>query len=167
MPTPNDNRIPECWVPLTGDDADERIERISIGKEKGIVVDQVWYVPYRSTSASKSTLPMNKIQVLLVVIQIAQVVALAYLFLNYAESGHAHPGYYAESGHDHITIFGTNKYAEDGHNHRGEYAEAYHTHSHNHWGEYAENGHDHSFNHPGEYAEYGHKHRQLHTHSSF
>ena len=167
MPTPNDKRIPESWVPLTGDDADERIERISIGKEKGIVVDQVWYVPYRSTSASKSTLPMNKIQVLLVVIQIAQVVALAYLFLNYVESGH-----------DHITIFGTNKYAEDGHNHRGEYAEdghnhrgkyaeAYHTHSHNHWGEYAENGHDHSFNHPGEYAEYGHKHRQLHTHSSF
>jgi len=57
MPTPDDKRIPEGWVPLTGDDADvsDRLEKIRIGKEKGIVVDQVWYVPFNTISQTDST----------------------------------------------------------------------------------------------------------------
>ena len=54
----------------------------------------------------------SKIQVLLVIVQIAQIIAIAYLFLNYADNSHNHWG----------------KYAEDGHNHAGEYADNFHSH---------------------------------------
>ena len=57
MPTPDDKRIPEGWVPLTGDDADvnDRLEKIRIGKEKGIVVDEIWYVPSNIISQTNSS----------------------------------------------------------------------------------------------------------------
>ena len=86
----------------------------------------------------------NKIQVLLLVVQLVQIIAIAYVFQNYAKDHHSHRWEYAGKGHNHRT-----KYAANGHNHQGEYAE---------------DGHDHNTIFGKKYAEKGHHHWQFHSH---
>jgi len=54
-PKTDDKPIPKGWVPLTGDDANKRIEKIRAGTARGIIVDGAWYVPFDPSPYSKTS----------------------------------------------------------------------------------------------------------------
>ena len=60
----DDKPIPEGWVLLTGDYADERIEKIQSGKQPGFISHGLWYQPTRSCLSSKRTMIADRVRFL-------------------------------------------------------------------------------------------------------